>query len=62
MAGLKDVEDEIRRFSAAEKRQLLKDLPRLLDGVSRDDEELLKLAEAAFKSWDNEEDAVYDDL
>ncbi len=62
LANLKDVEDAIRAFSLDEKRKLLSDLPQLLDGLSPEDENLLKLAESAFAFWDNAEDSIYDDL
>jgi hypothetical protein len=62
MTRLKDVEETIRSFSPDEKRQLLSDLPKLLDGLTSDDESMLKLAESAFTFWDNAEDSFYDDL
>ena len=60
--SLKDVEEAIRAFNPEEKRKLLSDLPKLLDGLSLEDENLLKLAESAFAFWDNAEDSIYDDL
>ncbi|MEX2685097.1 MAG: toxin-antitoxin system, antitoxin component, Xre family protein [Candidatus Sigynarchaeota archaeon] len=62
MATLKDVEEAIRGFSRDEKRQLLSDLPKLINDLSPEDENLLKLAESAFAFWDNAEDSIYDDL
>ena len=62
MPCLKDVEEAIRTFSPDEKRRLLSDLPKLISGLSPDDENLLKLAESAFAFWDNAEDSIYDDL
>ncbi|HME52587.1 MAG TPA: hypothetical protein VKM55_10240 [Candidatus Lokiarchaeia archaeon] len=62
MSSLNDVEDAIRKFSPDEKRQLLTDLPKLLNGFTSDDEGFLKLAESAFAFWDNAEDSIYDDL
>ncbi len=62
MASLKDVEDAIQRFNLDEKRQLVKDLPKLLNGLSQEDENLLKVAESAFNFWDNEDDSIYDTL
>jgi hypothetical protein len=61
MPGLNDVEEAIRGFTLDEKRQLLSDLPKLLNGFS-DDDSLLKLAESAFTFWENDEDSIYDDL
>jgi hypothetical protein len=62
MSSLNDVEDAIRKFSPDEKRQLLSDLPKLLNGFTPDDEDFLKLAESAFTFWENAEDTIYDDL
>ncbi len=61
MANLKDVEDAIKSFSIKEKRQLVSDLPKLLQ-LSPDDLDLLKLAEPAFQFWENSDDGVYDSL
>ena len=62
MSNLNDVEEAIRKFSPDEKRQLLSDLPKLLNGFTSDDEDFLKLAESAFTFWENAEDTIYDDL
>ena len=51
----------IQKFEAQEREQFLSLLPRLL-GISPEDYGWLKLAESAFEFWDNEEDAIYDQL
>jgi hypothetical protein len=61
MASLKDVEDAIKSFGPEEKEQLISDLPKLLE-ITIDYENLLKLAETAFRFWDNEDDAIYGTL
>ncbi len=61
VANLKDVEDAIKSFNIEEKRQLISDLPKLLQ-LSPEDLDLLKLAEPAFQFWDNSDDSIYDSL
>jgi len=51
----------IQEFEAEERDQFLSLLPRLLN-ISPEDYGWLKLAESAFEFWDNEEDAIYDQL
>ena len=51
----------IQEFEAQERDQFLSLLPKLL-GISSEDYGWLKLAESAFGFWDNEEDAIYDQL
>jgi hypothetical protein len=51
----------IQEFEAQERDQFLSLLPRLL-GISAEDYGWLKLAESAFDFWDNEEDAIYDQM
>ncbi len=61
LANLKDVEDAIRSFNMEEKKQLISDLPKLLQ-LSSEDLDLLKLAEPAFQFWDNSDDSIYDSI
>lgn len=58
---LKEVEEVVKNFNKEEQKQLLVDLPKLLH-ISIEDINLLKLAEPAFKFWDNPEDSIYDSL
>jgi len=51
----------IREFKPQERHEFLRLLPDLLY-ISLEDYGWLKLAESAFEFWDNEEDAVYDQL
>jgi hypothetical protein len=51
----------VQEFEAEEREQFLSLLPRLL-GISLEDYGWLKLAESSFEFWDNEEDAIYDQL
>ena len=51
----------IQEFEAQERDQFLSLLPNLLN-ISSEDYGWLKLAESAFGFWDNEEDAIYDQL
>jgi hypothetical protein len=51
----------IQEFEAQERDQFLSLLPRLL-GISAEDYGWLKLAESSFDFWDNEEDAIYDQM
>ena len=61
MSSIAEIEAAIGRLGPAEQRQLLRDLPTLLiPGLQ--DMEWLEAAEPSFAFWENEEDAVYDDL
>lgn len=51
----------VQEFKPQERRQFLLLLPDLL-GISPEDYGWLKAAESAFEFWDNEEDAIYDEL
>jgi hypothetical protein len=51
----------IEKFEAQEREQFLRLLPKLLS-ISPEDYAWLKLAESSFEFWDNEEDAIYDQL
>jgi len=51
----------IQEFKIQERDQFLHLLPNLLS-ISPEDYGWLKMAESAFKFWDNEEDAIYDRL
>ena len=51
----------IQEFEAQERDQFLSLLPKLL-GISSEDYGWLRLAEPAFEFWDNEEDAIYDQM
>lgn len=59
--SLKEIESAIEQLDKSEQKQLLLDLPRLLD-ISKDDMAWMKVAEPSFEFWDNEEDAIYDKL
>ncbi|TEB04756.1 hypothetical protein Psch_03518 [Pelotomaculum schinkii] len=48
---------EIENFTAAEIRELLKKMAERIELLG-----WLKVADTAFSEWDNEEDAVYDQL
>ena len=51
----------IQEFKIQERDQFLHLLPTLLN-ISLEDYGWLKMAEPSFEFWDNEEDAVYDQL
>lgn len=56
-----EVANAVRQLNLSERQQLL---THLLKSLPPDIEELawLKLSESAFDFWDNEEDAIYDQL
>ncbi len=56
-----EVEHAIGAFGIEEQRRLLNDLPKLLK-LSAEDIGLLKVAESAFRFWENPEDQIYDGL
>ena len=58
---VKEVAEAIEEFSSEDRQQLLSILPKLL-GISAEDFGWLKLSELAFAFWENEEDAIYDQL
>jgi len=58
---VKEVAEAIEEFSSEDRQQLLSILPQLL-GISAEDYGWLKLSESAFAFWENEEDAIYDEL
>jgi len=51
----------IQEFKFQERDQFFRLLPTLLN-ISSEDYGWLKIAESAFEFWDNEEDAIYDQL
>ena len=51
----------IEEFEAEERGQFLRLLPSLLS-ISPEDYGWLRLAESSFEFWDNEEDAIYDQM
>jgi len=51
----------IEEFEAEERGQLLRLLPNLLS-ISPEDYGWLRLAKSSFEFWDNEEDAIYDQM
>lgn len=51
----------IREFKPQERHEFLRLLPDLLH-ISPEDYGWLRLVESAFEFWDNEEDAIYDQL
>ena len=55
------VETIIAKAKPEQQRQFLAHLPRLLK-LSIADLGLLKLAEGSFDFWDNQDDAIYDQL
>ena len=59
--GVNEVANVIKQLKIQEQQQLL---AHLLKFLRPDMEELawLKLSESAFEFWDNEEDAIYDQL
>ncbi|MGH7453359.1 MAG: hypothetical protein ACRENG_18560 [bacterium] len=59
--SLEDIELAIKKLDKTSQQKLLQDLPKLL-GISYDAMVWLKVAEPSFAFWDNEEDAVYDNL
>jgi hypothetical protein len=59
--SLKDIELAIKELDKASQQKLLQDLPKLL-GISFDAMGWLKVAEPSFAFWDNEEDAIYDNI
>ena len=61
MSTIAEIEAAIGTLGPAEQMQLLRDLPSLLFPGLRDIE-WLQAAEPSFEFWENEEDAVYDDL
>ncbi len=58
---VKEVAEAIEEFSSEDRQQLLSILPKLL-GISAEDFGWLKLSESVFAFWENEEDAIYDEL
>jgi len=59
--SLEDVEIAIKKLDEQSQQKLLQDLPKLL-GIRSDAVGWLKAAESSFEFWDNEEDAIYDQL
>ena len=59
--SLQEVERAIEQFAPDEQRRLLAELPQLLK-IPQMDVALMKLAEPAFRFWDNPDDAIYDTL
>ncbi len=58
---VREVAEAIEEFSSEDRQQLLSILPKLL-GISAEDFGWLKLSESTFAFWENEEDAIYDEL
>jgi hypothetical protein len=58
---VKEVAKAIEEFSPEDRQQLLNILPKLL-GISAEDFGWLELSESAFAFWENEEDAIYNEL
>jgi hypothetical protein len=58
---LGEVEEAVKGFNKEEQKQLISDLPALLQ-IPVEDLFLLKIAESSFEFWNNPEDSVYDSL
>ncbi len=61
VSTIAEIEAAIGKLAPAEQMQLLRDLPTLLSPELQD-LEWLQAAEPSFAFWENEEDAVYDEL
>jgi hypothetical protein len=61
VSTIAEIEAAIGKLPPAEQIQLLRDLPTLL-APGLQDLEWLQAAEPSFDFWDNEDDAVYDEL
>lgn len=59
--SLEDIKDAIKKLDKPTQVKLLQDLPKLLN-FKIETIGWLKAAEPAFSFWDNEEDAIYDQL
>jgi len=59
--SLKDIEKAIEKLDQESQKKLLHDLPKLLS-MKPETVDWLKVAEPSFAFWDNEEDAIYDQL
>ena len=59
--SLKEIEVAIKELNETDQQNLLRHLPKLLK-VSLDTFGWLKIAEPSFAFWDNDEDAIYDQL
>ena len=61
MSTVREISEAIEHLDVREQIRLLQDLPAHLK-IQPDDVAWLKAAEAAFKFWNNPEDAIYDQL
>ena len=61
MSTVAEINEAIEKLDVADQVQLLQDLPRHLK-IHPDDLAWTKLVESSFNSWDNPEDAIYDEL
>ena len=61
MSSVQEITEAIERLAVKDQVRLLQELPQHLK-ISPDDAGWPKLAEPAFKFWDNPDDAVYDTL
>ena len=59
--AIEQIQQAIADADAEKQRQLLAAMPRLLN-IDAGSVSLLKAAEPGFDFWDNDEDAVYDNL
>jgi len=58
---IEDIQKAIADADAEKQRELLAEMPRLLN-IDAGSVSLLKAAEPSFDFWDNDEDTVYDNL
>ena len=61
MSTVQEITKAIEHLDMKQQVQLLQELPQHLK-ISADDVAWTKLAEQSFNLWDNEEDAIYDQL
>jgi hypothetical protein len=59
--SLYEIEQAIKELDKASQRELLRDLPKLLE-LNPESYALLKVAEPSFEFWNNSEDDIYDTL
>jgi hypothetical protein len=59
--SLEAIKIAIKKLDKKAQQELLQELPKLL-GIKAETIRWLKVAEPSFAFWDNEEDAVYDNL
>lgn len=56
-----EVEEAVKNFNKDEQKQLISDLPKLLQ-IPVEDINLLRIAETSFEFWNNTDDTIYDSL